>query len=126
MSMEPQNVLLAVMDSARPPQKGSVRVERLSLARRLARGLGRLALVSGIGAVLLPMVHLCGFVMLLFGGPVLGYIAWKAQVLLDEGWVSCPKCGATVPIEAKTPGWPARMHCGACGSTFFIRPDPGS
>lgn len=126
--MEPQAILLSVMDSARPPQAGTVRVERLSLGRRSWRALGRLAMVSGVGLVLapLPLLHGCGLVLLLIAGPALGVLTFRKTVLLDGGTVSCPRCAATVPVEAKTPGWPVRMHCGQCGSTFFMRPDGGS
>ena len=114
------------MDSARPPLNGSVRVERLSVGRRAARGLGRLGIVAFAGALLavLPLLHACGLITLLIAAPTFAIFAFKTTVLLDEGWISCPKCGATVGIAAKTPGWPVRMHCGSCGSTFFLRPAP--
>lgn len=83
-------------------------------------------MVSGAGAVLtlLPLLHGCGLLTLLLAGPIMGYYAFRPTVLLCDGWVECPKCGATVGLAAKTPGWPAHMHCGSCGSTFHIRPAP--
>lgn len=122
--MEPQEVLLSVMDSARPPLFATVQAERLSMGRRTGRALARLAMVSGAGAVLavLPLLHACGLVTLLVAGPAFAVLALRVTVLLGEGQVDCPKCGARVAIAAETPGWPARMHCGTCGSTFFIRP----
>lgn len=126
MPMEPQEVLLSVMDSAKPPLVATVQLERLSMTRRAGRGLARLGMVSGAGAVLtvLPLLHACGLITLLIAGPAFAVFAFKTTVLLGDGRVDCPKCGAVVNIAAQTPGWPARMHCGTCGSTFFIRPSP--
>lgn len=124
MSLEPQRVLLNVMDSSRTPATGNVLVERLSMPRRAGRAILRTGMVSGGGAILalLPLLHGCGLITLLVAGPVYGFMTWRKTVLLGEGQVSCPKCQATVAVADKTPGWPARMHCGTCGSTFFIRP----
>ena len=112
------------MDSARPPTTASVTLQRLSATQRVGRGLARFAMVSGAGAVLalLPLLHGCGLVTFLIAGPVMGFYAFRPTVLLGPSEVSCPKCAATVSVAAKTPGWPSRLHCGSCGSTFFVRP----
>lgn len=122
--MESQEVLLSVMDSAKPPLVATIQAERLSAGRRAGRALARLAMVSGAGAVLavLPLLHACGLVTFLVAGPAFAVLTFRVTVLLGQGRVNCPKCGADVDIAAETPGWPARMHCGTCGSTFFIRP----
>ncbi len=125
--MDSQRVLLTVMDSARPPTEAVVELERLSPGRRLGRGVVRWLAVSAVGAVVLvlPLLHACGALTLLVAGPVAGVLAYRRQVLLGPGQLTCPRCEAAVPVAAGTGGWPVRLHCGGCGSTFLGRPAPG-
>jgi ribosomal protein S27AE len=123
--MATQPVQLTIMDSARPPRPAVLEVEGLGLGRRTWRAVGRGALVSGIGGlvVILPILHLCGAALLLLGGPILAAVTFRVSVLtVGEQQVPCPKCDAVVPVEAKSGGWPVRLHCGSCGSTFSARP----
>jgi hypothetical protein len=123
--LEPQNVSLAVMDSARTPLHATLQVERLSVGRRVARGLLRWATVSAVAAVVmvLPLLHACGALSLLVAAPVAGFLAFRTRVLLGAGFLVCPKCEAQVAVAAGVGGWPARFHCGQCGSTFLARPE---
>jgi ribosomal protein S27AE len=123
--METANVRVAVMDSAQPGVVAAVQVDPLARGRRLGRGALRWLLLSGVGAVVvvLPLLHVCGLVLVLLAAPVAGVLAYRVQVLLGEGQVPCPKCGAVVPVPAGTAGWPARLHCGACGSSLRVRPE---
>jgi ribosomal protein S27AE len=95
-------------------------------ARRARRGrVGAGALVSAIGGlvVILPILHLCGAALLFLGGPILAAVTFRVSVLtVGEQQVACPKCDAAVPVDAKSGGWPVRLHCGSCGSTFSARP----
>jgi len=122
--MDTQQVLLAVMDSARPPVEAAVQLERLSSGRRLGRGLTRWLLVSAVGAVVLvlPLLHACGALVLLVAAPAAGFLTYRRQVLLGAGQLPCPKCAAVVQVAAGTAGWPVRLHCGQCGSSFLARP----
>jgi hypothetical protein len=124
--MEPRRVLLTVVDSARPPTQGFIPVEALGQGRRVGRGLARWLLVTvvGVGVTLLPLVHLCGAATVLLAAPVAAFLAYRTQVLLGAGLLPCPKCEALVAVAAGTTGWPARLHCGACGSTLQARPEP--
>ncbi len=123
--MAMQAVQLTIMDSARPPSAAVLEVETLAMGRRLLRAAGRGLLVSGIGAlvVILPILHLCGAALLLLGGPILAIVTFRVSVLtVGAQQVRCPKCDGVVAINAKSSGWPVRLHCETCGSTFSARP----
>lgn len=121
---EVQAVEIAVFESSRAAVRAQVPLERLTSARRAARGLGRFALVSLVaaGVTLVPLLHLCGATALVLLAPLAGYLAWRPTVLLAPAALPCPKCGAPVTVRGGTPGWPARLHCEGCGAGLVARP----
>lgn len=112
------------MDSAKPGLVVSLPVQALSSRARLWRVAKRVAIVSGVGAVVafLPLLHLCGLVVALIAGPVAGAFAWRDSVLFGAGEVGCPRCAQAVAIPAGLAGWPARVHCAKCGAMVELRP----
>ena len=116
--MVPTPVRVGVMDSMRPGRVVDLPVEVLSSRARLWRGLKRMALVSGVGGVVLfiPLVHLCGLAVLLVAGPIAGVFAWKDAALIGTGEVPCPRCTEPVKTPPGLSGWPARVHCQKCGA----------
>lgn len=121
--MEPTSVRVGVMDSARPGLVVTLPVHQLSAGARAWRALRRMSIVSGVGLVLLlvPLMHVCGFVIALLAGPIAGAFAWKDSALIGTGEVPCPKCSEVVPLPAKLSGWPARVHCPKCGAMVELQ-----
>lgn len=122
--MQPTPVHVAVMDSSKPGVVATLPVEVLSPGARAWRGLKRTALVSGVGLLILPvpLVHLCGAAIALVAGPIAGVFAWRATAVLGSSEVQCPKCAGTLAVPEGLAGWPARLHCKACGSMAELRP----
>lgn len=122
--MQPTPVHVAVMDSSKPGAVVTLPVEVLSPAARAWRGAKRTALVSGIGLVILPvpLMHACGAIVALVAGPIAGIFAWRSTAVLGVSEVPCPKCAVTLPLPEGLAGWPARVHCKACGSMAELRP----
>lgn len=116
--MVPTPVRVGVMDSMRPGRVVDLPVEQLSSQVRLWRGLKRMLMVSALGAVVvpIPLLHLCGFAILLIAGPIAGVFAWKDAALIGTGEVPCPKCTEPVKTTLGLAGWPARVHCKKCGA----------
>lgn len=112
------------MDSSKPGTVATLPVAVLSPGARAWRGLKRLLLVSGIGLLILPvpLVHLCGAAIALVAGPIAGIFAWRATAVLGSSEVPCPKCAVRLPVPEGLAGWPARLHCKACGSMAELRP----
>jgi hypothetical protein len=124
--MEAVPVHVGVMDSGKPGTVVTLQVDRLSAARRLGRAALRGLAVSGVGSVvtLVPLLHACGLFTVLLVGPLVAAFSLRASVLLGEGEVACPRCPAPVKIPARLAGWPARVHCGACGAMVELKPAP--
>lgn len=122
--MEPVAVHVRLMDSQAEPKPAVLQARSVPFAERVLRGLKRLGLVSGIGLVVLvlPVLHLCGAVVALVVGPVAAFLAFRGTAVLQAGTVECPRCAAQAAIEDGTTGWPARLHCLHCGSTFDAWP----
>lgn len=123
--MQPTPVHVAVMDSRKPGALVTLPVERLSPGARAWRGARRMLLVSGIGLVILPvpLMHACGAIIALVAGPIAGFFAWRSTAVLGRGEVPCPKCAVTLAVPEGLAGWPARLHCQACGAMAELRPD---
>lgn len=122
--MQPTPVRVGVMDSQRPGLVVTLPVEQLSSGARVMRGLLRMAIVSGIGLVvlLIPLVHACGALVAVFAGPIAGFFAWRQAALIGSGEVACPRCTQPVTMPAKLAGWPARLHCQQCGAMVELNP----
>lgn len=122
--MLPTPVRVGVMDSMRPGRLVDLPVEQLSPRARLWRGLKRMLLVSAVGAVVvpIPLLHVCGFAMVLVAGPVAGVFAWRDAALIGMGEVPCPKCTEPVKTLPGLAGWPARLHCSKCGAMVELNP----
>lgn len=119
-----QAVRLTVMDSARAPLAGELRVLDLSATGRARRAAARLGMTWGaaVFCVFIPLLHFVLVPSLLLLGPFVAWQTWRATVLLVAGTVTCPKCQAQAALEEGTAGWPARLHCGHCGTTFDAAP----
>lgn len=124
--MEPTPVRVGVMDSQKPGLVVMLPVEPLSPQARMLRVAKRVAIVSGIGLLILPLplLHACGAVVALVAGPIAGVFAWRDTVLFGAGEVACPRCGKPVSIPPKLAGWPARVHCGQCGAMVELQAAP--
>ena len=111
------------MDSAKPGLVLTVPVTQLGPGARAWRGLKRMALVSGIGVVLVavPLLHVCGAVVVLIAGPIAGVFAWRARAVLGACEIACPKCSQPVLVPDQLPGWPARVHCAKCGAMVELQ-----
>lgn len=122
--MQPTPVHVGVMDSQRPGLVVMLPVAPLSSAARMVRGLLRMALVSGIGLVvlLIPLLHACGAVVAVLAGPIAGFFAWRQAALIGAGEVACPRCTQPLAMPAKLAGWPARTHCQKCGAMVELNP----
>jgi hypothetical protein len=123
---EPCPVALQIRDSARAPTKATLEIEAIPFGRRLGRGAVRLlfAWVIGVFCVLVPLLHFVLVPGFLIAGPVLAWLAVRATVEVKSASVTCPKCAKEAPIEAGSTGWPVRLRCVACGTTFSARSDP--
>lgn len=128
LSLQPMTLRVGVMDSARPGSSVSHPVQVLSGGQRAWRGLKRLLVVSAIGVCIvpLPLLHVCGLVVALVAGPIAGVFAARAHALLGAGEVTCAKCEKPVQVAEGTAGWPARVHCSACGAMLELRPEASS
>lgn len=124
MAMEPTELRVAVMDSARPGLVATLPVQRLSQGARAGRGALRLLLVGGVGVALIfvPLVHLCGAAIAFIGAPIAAFFAWKASALIGEGTFPCPKCEQSLKTPPRLSGWPARVHCDKCGAMVELKP----
>ncbi len=116
-------VKLAIMDSERPPTSAEVSLVELSQADRVTRALKRLLIFWGLAPLVfisfVPIVHLLGTLALLVLGPILSFVAYRTTVLIAGGSIDCPKCTRGTAVKEHTPGWPARMFCSHCGTTFY-------
>jgi hypothetical protein len=115
---------VSVADSSRPPLPATVEVTELSSSQRLSRGLKRFAIVSGagLGLAIVPLVHLCGALVVVIGGPLAGYLAWRATVECGSGEVPCARCERPVFVKAGRLGWPLQLHCDGCGCSLEVKP----
>ena len=52
-------------------------------------------------------------------GPILAFTAYRTTVLVAGGTIACPKCTKAREVKDQTRGWPARMFCSHCGTTFY-------
>ena len=111
---------LRIMDSQRPPTKVCLDVRELSLAERVRRGLFRFGSMLAVAMVcfFIPIAHLLVTPLVLLSSPVFGFFAFRKQVIAVATEVTCPKCSERTPIEPGTVGWPLRLHCARCGSSF--------
>ena len=124
MNSELRTVHLRLMDSAKPPVVAQVRVVALSRLVRLRRAALRCLAFWGVGVLFLPVpaVHFCLVPGFLVAGPIFGWKRWQQRVLLEPGVVPCPRCVAQPQVREGTSGWPAALHCAACGATFDATP----
>lgn len=123
--MKPTPVRVGVMDSQRPGLVMDLPVEELSSSARAWRAAKRALLVAAIGAAIapIPLIHPCGFAILLVAAPIVGAFAFKETALIGgSGTVPCPKCDVPVALSKKLAGWPARVHCGKCGAMVELTP----
>lgn len=120
----PHPVLLSIRDSARAPTPAALSVRVLSVGRRLGRALARLGIAWGliVPTLFIPVVHFVMPFVLLGLGLFLAVRAVRQSVMLLAGAIVCPKCGQQVEIMEGTPGWPACLYCGSCGSTLVATP----
>ena len=121
MTLQP--VDLNIMDSERTPVRTELEVESIAVGKRVGRGLVRLLAcwAIGVACVFVPLLHFVlvpGFLLL---GPVLAWKASAATVRVSSTQVTCPRCAVVTPVEPGTTGWPIRLWCASCGTTFFAR-----
>jgi len=121
--MTSQAVDLTIMDSQREPLRAELSVEPIPMGRRAVRALVRLGgcWALAVACVFVPLLHFVlvpGFLVL---GPVLAYLGARATVLVKSEQVTCPRCAKATPVEPGTTGWPVRLWCASCGTTFFGR-----
>ncbi len=124
MTLQP--VDLNIMDSQRTPVRTELKVDSIAAGQRLGRGLVRLLIcwALAVACILVPLLHFVlvpGFVLL---GPVLAWKASAATVSVSSTEVTCPRCSTLTPVEPGTTGWPARLWCASCGTTFLARRVP--
>lgn len=116
-------VTLQIRDSQRAPTPAVVDCERLTPGQRAGRGAARVALCWGAAllAVFIPLLHFILVPALLLAGPVAGYFALRSTVTLSSPQLRCPKC-VNLTHSAGATGWPARLICEHCGTTFLATP----
>lgn len=125
--LTPTPLRAGVMDSQRPGLVVTLPVLQLSTGARVLRALKRLALVSGIGLLIVPvpLLHVCGAVIAGVAGPIAAVFAFTARALVEgKGEVMvCPKCSKTLPLPAQLVGWPARFQCLECKAMIELTPE---
>jgi hypothetical protein len=122
--MQPTPLRIGIMDSQREKLSATLPVLQLSVGARVGRGLLRFLVVSGIGALLVPvpLLHLCGAVVAVVVGPIVGLFAFLPKAKVGGGQITCPKCSTAVTVRDGVMGWPARVQCLACKSMLELTP----
>lgn len=118
---------LYLMDGHRPVGHTMLTIRRLGAPHRLVRAAGRFGMVAAAGGAvaLIPLMHLCGALVVLLAAPVVAFMAWRPQVLTTTACtLACPQCKAPVTLPPGATGWPVQVHCEACGITMSARPTP--
>lgn len=116
-------VSLQIRDSQRTPMQTRADCLRLSLGQRAGRSAARLGLCWGAAllAIFIPLLHFILVPALLLAGPVAAYFGARPTVVLTSPQLTCPKC-AELTHSAGATGWPARLICEHCGTTFLATP----
>lgn len=116
--MRPTDVRVGIMDSTREGAVATVPVLHLSRGARTLRSLKRLLLVSGVGAVLIPvpLIHVCGAVVAVIVGPLAAAWAFRTSAVMGDCQVPCPKCNQPVTLSSAHTGWPVRVQCMNCSA----------
>ena len=124
MTLQP--VDLNIMDSQRTPVRAELAVESIAVGKRLGRGLLRLLIcwALAVACLFVPLLHFVLVPGLVLLGPVLAWKASAATVSVSSTEVTCPRCSTLAPVEPGTTGWPIRLWCASCGTTFFARSVP--
>lgn len=122
--MQPTALRLGIMDSQREKVAVTLPVHELSVGARLGRGVLRFLGVSLVGAVLalVPLMHLCGAVVAVVVGPIVGVFSFLPKARVGAGEVACPKCAGAVSVRDGVMGWPARVQCLSCKSMLELTP----
>lgn len=124
MTLQP--VDLNIMDSQRTPVRAELAVDPIAAGKRLGRGLLRLLAcwALAVACIFVPLLHFVLVPGLVLLGPVLAWRASVATVSVSSTEITCPRCSTLTPVEPGTTGWPARLWCASCGTTFFARRVP--
>lgn len=123
MTPAPVDVELTIADSKRAPAPARLEVIGFTLAQRLTRTFSRggLSLIIGCVLLVLPALHLCGAIVLLFGVPTVFVLTWRSSVrLVSAQQIACPKCEAQVGVEPESLGWPMFANCQTCSARVEI------
>lgn len=117
---------LTIMDSQRTPSRVELAVEPIPLGKRAVRALLRLGACWGlaVACIFVPLLHFVLVPGFLVAGPVLAWLGARATVVVKSERVTCPRCNVETPVEPGSTGWPIRLWCASCGTTFFGRPVP--
>lgn len=76
-----------------------------------------------IFTIAIPIVHFFSVPILLFLGPVLGFIIYKLHtgtVELVDGKGTCPDCSQTLLFENSTDTWPLTIKCLSCAADLTV------
>lgn len=114
---------LTIMDSQRAPSRVELAVEPIPFGRRALRALARLGgcWLAAVACVFVPLLHFVLVPAFLLLGPVLAWVGARATVTVKSDQVTCPRCALATPVQPGTTGWPLRLWCASCGTTFFGR-----
>lgn len=103
---------------------GVVRLLEWGKRDRLKRALKALALCWGaaVGSVLIPLVHFILPPLLLIAGPIVAYVIYHRERIIDGGKGTCPNCSEPFSIVKGAVKWPLKDLCPACQTPVQVEP----
>lgn len=99
----------------------TLRVREWKQEERTTRAIKRLAAcwLIALCVVFIPP-HLPWLITAFLAGPLLAYLASRESARVHEQQISCPDCGAQVPVEEQPASWPLGARCRQCLNIFSI------